>query len=68
MFDEMYLKIESLLKDQGNKDSFQKKRNKMLQDKIDLSLFMIWLFENYPRSIEELKNSGFSFNKFKLKN
>lgn len=67
MFDEMVLKIESLLKDQRKKDSFQKKRNKMLQDKIDLSLFMIWLFENYPRSIKELKNSSFSFDRFKLK-
>jgi predicted glycosyltransferase len=66
-FDEMYLKIESLLKVQDNKDSFQKKRKKMLKDKIDLSLFMIWLFENYPPSIEEVKNSGFSFNIFKLK-
>jgi hypothetical protein len=66
-FEEMYCKLKTFVDSKNFKEDFQKRRNKMLQDKIDLSLFMIWLFENYPRSIEEVKNRSFSFNKFKLK-
>ena len=30
-----------------------KLRSEILKDKIDVSGFMIWLFENYPNSVEE---------------
>lgn len=33
------------------KPEFQKRRQKLLNDSIDLSSFMIWLFEKYPESI-----------------
>jgi len=62
----MYEKIESLLKVENYKDDFQERRMEMLKDKIDLSQFMIWLFENYPQSAEELGKPGFSYNRFKL--
>ncbi|MEG2640806.1 MAG: DUF354 domain-containing protein, partial [Bacilli bacterium] len=49
-FDLMMVKIEELLKDGGLKDTFIIKREKMLNDKIDLSAFFIWLFENFKNT------------------
>ena len=46
-FDEMIVKIEELLSMPDLKKEFEQRRVRMLQDKIDLSAFMIWLFENY---------------------
>jgi len=65
-FEEMYTKIETLSINKDLKEEFQLRRNRMLKDKIDLSQFMIYLFENYPVSIQELRN--ISFEKFKLNN
>lgn len=56
-FDDMYKKIEELLKVDNIKDEFRKRRQRMLEDKIDLSRFMIWLFENFPKSAEEYKEN-----------
>jgi len=39
------------------KDLYQKRRLHMLSEKIDLSKFMIWLINNYPKSIYELKRN-----------
>jgi uncharacterized protein len=66
-FDEMYSKIESLLKIENYKNEFQRNRMIMLKDKIDLTSFMIWLFEKFPSSIEEMKKEAFTFEHFKLK-
>lgn len=60
-FEEMYNKIEILLSSKNFKNVFKEKRNKMLSEKIDLSSFMIWLFENY-KTIDFSK--PFEFNKF----
>ncbi len=37
------------------KSIYQERRNKMLNDKIDLTAFLVWLFESYPDSISKLK-------------
>jgi predicted glycosyltransferase len=66
-FDKMYSKIESLLKVENYKKVFHEKRMIMLKDKIDLSSFMIWLFENFPLSIKEIESETFTFERFKLK-
>ena len=29
----------------------------MLKDKIDLTSFLLWIVENYPESINELRNN-----------
>ena len=34
---------------------FQERRNNLLSDKIDVSAFLVWLFENYPDSMSILK-------------
>jgi len=47
--------VDKLLKKNNLKEEWYKKRQKMLKDKIDLSSFMIWLFENYPYSIKKIK-------------
>lgn len=41
----------------GTKDEWHKKKNKMLEQKIDLSAFLNWFFENYPRSVSLIKNN-----------
>lgn len=46
-FDEMLVKIEELLSIPDLEKEYEKCKARMLQDKIDLSAFMIWLFENY---------------------
>lgn len=56
-FDDMYKKIKELLSKENIKSEFENKREKMLKDKINLSRFMIWLFENYPRSVEIIKKN-----------
>lgn len=53
---EIIIYIEELLKKTDLNEEFQTKRNKFLEDHIDLSKFMIWLFENYPASVNEFKN------------
>lgn len=37
------------------KEEFQRRRNKMLSDKIDVTAFMVWFIENYPKSVEVMK-------------
>lgn len=39
------------------KDTFQIRRLKMLEDMIDLTAFLVWFIENYPKSKEKLKNN-----------
>ncbi|TAH69113.1 MAG: hypothetical protein EWM47_07530 [Anaerolineaceae bacterium] len=34
------------------KIEWEQKRKYLLQDKIDVTLFMVWFVENYPRSID----------------
>ena len=37
------------------KGEWAKKREKLLNDKIDVTAFMVWFIENYPRSFTEMK-------------
>jgi len=48
-------KFEELINTPYLKSIYQERRNKMLNDKIDLTAFLIWLFENFPDSISKLK-------------
>lgn len=43
---------------EGNlKKEWQKKREKLLKEKIDITTFMVWFIENYPESFEEFKQN-----------
>ena len=64
-FEEMYNNIVTLLNTENFKETFQERKGKMLSEKIDLSSFMIWLFENYPKSIEHIKDNPNYQYKFK---
>ena len=41
----------------GLKEEWQKRRQKMLSEKIDVTAFMIWFIENYPVSTEIMKEN-----------
>ena len=62
-FDKMIVKIIKLLKTQNLKQEWQKRRQKMLSDKIDPTSFMVWFVENYPESAKIMKeNPDYQYN------
>lgn len=40
-----------------SKDKYLEIRNKIIEDKIDVTEFMLWFVENYPHSIKEMKKN-----------
>lgn len=46
-----------LLRSSKIKYEFEMRKNKMLQDKIDLTAFMVWFIENYPESHRIMKQN-----------
>ena len=42
----------------------QDKRRKLLEDKIDVTAFMVWLIENHPESAEMLRKNPDNFKQF----
>ncbi len=55
-----------LLKTPNLKRKFQTRRQKMLADKIDVTAFMVWFIENYPRSFQVMKENPNYQDKFKM--
>ena len=47
------------------KNEYRERAQKMLENKIDVTSFMIWFVENYPESVKEVKSPEFSFDRFK---
>ena len=47
------------------KEEWQKKRERLLHDKIDVTSFWVWFVENYPESVKEVKAKDFDFGRFK---
>ncbi|AFL95034.1 hypothetical protein CL1_0829 [Thermococcus cleftensis] len=39
------------------KKEWQKKRKKLLEEKIDITSFMVWFLENYPESMEKFREN-----------
>jgi predicted glycosyltransferase len=50
-------KAVELLENNNLKNIGEKKREKLLKDKIDVTAFMVWFVENYPESFKELKKN-----------
>lgn len=46
-----------LLKAPNLKQKWQKRRKKMLSEKIDVTAFMVWFIENYPESVRIMKEN-----------
>jgi uncharacterized protein len=61
----LFVKLDEMLLNPNLKDTWKEKRRLMLEDKVDLTEYMIWLFENYPNSAKIIENNpGFQY-KFK---
>ena len=56
-FDKMVLKLKELLDTPDLKERWQEKREKILDDKIDVTAFWCWFIQNYPESVRILKNN-----------
>jgi predicted glycosyltransferase len=41
----------------GIREDWQKRRQEMLKDKIDVTAFIVWFVENYPGSFRIMKNN-----------
>lgn len=63
--DKMFDKINELLKKPNLKEEWQKRRQKLLNDKIDVTAFLVWFVENYPESFQIMKENPDFQNKFK---
>jgi len=47
------------------KHEFRERAQRMLEDKIDVTSFLVWFVENYPESVKEVKAKDFDFGRFK---
>jgi uncharacterized protein len=54
-----------LAKQMDVKKEFTVKREKMLADKIDVTSFLVWFVEDYPKSRQTMKQKDFSYDRFK---
>lgn len=61
----LFKKIDELLNTPQLYEVFQKRRQEFLKNNIDLSSFMIWLFENYPISVRQFLQNPNIQNKYK---
>lgn len=61
-YDKMIIKLREFVDEVDFKEKFQKNRNRLLSEKIDLAKFMIWYFENF-KNIEFSENIDFSLFK-----
>jgi len=64
-FEKMLSKIDELLNMPYLKEEWQKRRERMLDDKIDVTAFLVWFVENYPNSVETMKKNPEYLEKFK---
>jgi predicted glycosyltransferase len=46
-----------ILSDPDSKKNWAKKRERLLEDKIDVTAFIVWFIENYPRSFHQMKGN-----------
>lgn len=64
-FEKLLNKVNGLLQNKNLKSDWEKKRNSMLKDKIDVSNFLVWFIENYPKSQAVMKKNPEYQDKFK---
>ncbi len=46
-------------------DIYKKRRDELLSAKIDVAAFMLWFVENYPRSVDDLKQERIGWERFR---
>jgi len=54
---ELISKLSRLLDIENLGQEFQRRRQKMLADKIDVTDFLVWFIENYPQSFKIMKQN-----------
>lgn len=60
---ELICRVESLLTDPDLKSEWNRRRQVMLGDKIDVSAFQTWFIENYPGSVKTMReNPDYQYN------
>jgi uncharacterized protein len=64
-FDKFLSKTSELLGMSNAKSVWQEKRQKVLDDKIDVSAFLVWFIENYPKSAIIMKERPEFQNRFR---
>ena len=57
----LYAKIEELMAMPNLREEFQERRKKMLSEKIDVSVFLTWFIEHYPKSAEIVQKADTDF-------
>lgn len=63
--EKLYEKIEELLAIPNLQEEFQARHQRMLADKIDVTAFLVWFIENYPKSAEIMQETPDYQLKFK---
>lgn len=66
--EKLYLKIEELIHTSDLKLVWRQRREKMLNEKINVSAFIIWFIENYPDSVQIMKNNPDYQYRFAIQN
>lgn len=64
-FDWMFEEIKEHLQYKDVRSEWDRRRQRMLNDKIDVTSFWLWFLENYPESKHLIKNSKFDYNQYK---
>lgn len=55
--EELFKRVNELINNPDLKASWKSKREKMISEKIDMTDFMVWVFESYPESVQILKDN-----------
>ncbi len=55
--EQLFVYLDKLLQEADLVQKQKEKRKQLLKEKIDVTGFMLWFFENYPESVKELKNN-----------
>jgi len=62
-FGKLKLKVKEMISNKNLKSEWLSKKDNMLKDKIDVSEFLVWFVENYPKSKNAIKeDDNFQFN------
>jgi predicted glycosyltransferase len=53
--DPLINKIQETLSDENFKQTWMDRRNRMLEDKVDLTGFLCWFVEHFPKSLDQVR-------------
>ena len=63
--DKLYYKLNELLSLPELRETFERRRQKLLEEKIDVTKFLVWFIENYPESTRIMKEDPEYQERFK---